>query len=483
MLRAYDDEDRPIKEEYLDVHRQLTAGPNGPATVTWQYDGPVKVAHFYDTARKEIPQDGCMTSRSILDQRIGAETEFACLDAQGNMINGTRTKFNAHGLETEKAWYREDWRLASSPQYAIRRRQYDDHGNMTEEAYFGEDEKLRLGAEGYAIIHGRYNDRDQQTDIWYFDENKKPRLAPKIGCAAIRHKYNDRGNPIEEACLGEDEKLHVGPEGYAKASFEYIDGKATAVSFLDETEKLRVSKFGCANARIKYDNRGNLLEKACFGEDGKLRLWPEGYAMFRDQYDDHNRRIEEAYFGGDEKPVVAPNLGYAIRRNKYDERGELIETRYFGADGALTDSSGPAVVEKRAEIVARDKKNELLARCQNDEIDGFFKLPRECSDGAGRPLVSHPAILDVPPRVPESPAQELGLRAGDIIEAYDGKQVFTPTDLSKLTGLSGEGGRRIDVVREGRPLVFEAPAGRLGILLGFGFVAADSSPSAEQAGK
>jgi hypothetical protein len=289
---------------------------------------------------------------------------------------------------------------------------------------------------------------------------------------------------IEYSCLGEDERLHVSQEGYAKASFEYIDGKATAVSFLDETEKPRVSNFGCASARVKYDNRGNLAEKACFGEDGKLRLWPEGYAMFRIEYDDHNRRIEEHYFGDDEKLIAAPNLGYAALHNKYDERGDLIETRYFGADGALTDSSwGFAVIAKRTEIVVRDKKGRLLASCENNEIDGFSKLPKDCSDGDGRPLVSRPVILDVVPHVPRSQAQELGLLAGDIIEAYDGKQLFTPFDLSKLTGLSGEGGRRIEVVREGRRLVFEARAGRLGIRMGFAFVAADSSPSAEQAGK
>jgi hypothetical protein len=67
------------------------------------------------------------------------------------------------------------------------------------------------------------------------------------------------------------------------------------------------------------------------------------------------------------------------------------------------------------------------------------------------------------------PKKRRGCRGRDVIQAYDGKPVITPIDLSNLTGQSGDGVRRVDVIRHGRRLVFEAPAGRLGIQMGFAF--------------
>ena len=292
---------------------------------------------------------------------------------------------------------------------------FDDYGRETEEAFFGEDGRLRRHPNyGYAIVRRK------------FDTNR-----------------SDSRNSTEEAYFGEDEKLSLHP------------------------------KIGCAVVRRTFDDRGRESEVACFGEDEKLRLYPGlGYALARKKFDDRGKMVEAAYFGEDEKLRPRPN-GIAIERMKYDSGGRQTEWMSLASDGTLADQwKGVAAVAVRAEIVVRDEKGRVTARCENHTIEDFWAQPKLCTDGNGGPVVSHPIILEV---TPKSQAQKLGLQNGDVIEAYDGKPVFTADDLIELTKQSGDGVRRVDVVREGRRLAFEAAAGRLGIQIGLTFVAANGS--------
>jgi len=122
----------------------------------------------------------------------------------------------------------------------------------------------------------------------------------------------------------------------------------------------------------------------------------------------------------------------------------------------------------------------LRARCQNDEIADFRESPNACTDADGSPVVTHPKILEI---TPQSRAEELGLRVGDIIESYAGKPVFLVQELVDLITRPGEETRRIDLLRQGHRLTFEAPPGKLGMRIGLTFVAANQSPPAEHAGR
>jgi len=268
--------------------------------------------------------------------------------------------------------------------------------------------------------------------------------------AIAREKYDDRGNKVEEAYFGEDEKLRIGPDGYAMF-------------------------------RSKYDDHGNQTEIAYFGKDEKPRVHPnEGYAIARGKYDDHGNKLEWATFREDGQ-LLNGQQGYAIQHMKYDADGKLTDLAYFSADGALTSSTeGFATVTKRTEIVLRDEWQHLKARCQNDDIADFRKSPKACSDADGNAVVTRPKILEI---FAQSHAEELGLRVGDIIEAYAGKPVFGVQDLVDLIARPGEETRRIDLLRQGHRLSFDAPPGRLGIRVGLTFIPADRPLSAEHAGR
>jgi hypothetical protein len=465
-------------------------------------------------------------------------------DSSGAAI--TRVRYDDHGREIERAWYHEDHQLASAPNCAIIRKKYDDHNNNVEESCFGEDGKLRLGPDtyavfrskyddhnnqveiayfgvddklksgrdGYAIFRSNYDDYGRQIEIAYFGEDGKPLVHPKDGYATARGRYDEHGNLVEFATYGGDGKLRSRPEkGYAVMRRKYDpSGNKLEESYFGEDEKLRLGPEQYAIFRTKYDEHNHQIEIAYFGEDEKLRVGPDGYAIFRTKYDDHNRQTEIAYFGEDEKPRIHPQYGYAIVRVKYDEhsniverdyfsddgklvhqptdyaieriqyddRGNEVEEAFFGADGALSSAVSFPLITKLNEVLVQDERHALKARCRNDGIADFLKLPKGCFDADNKPVVSHPVILEV---FAGSHAQELGLHVGDVVEDYDDKPVFVVQQLIDLIKQPGETERRVDLIRQGHRLVFEAPPGLLGIRLGLTFVASNQSLSDEHAGR
>jgi len=129
-------------------------------------------------------------------------------------------------------------------------------------------------------------------------------------------------------------------------------------------------------------------------------------------------------------------------------------------------------------IEVLDTAHNLKARCLNQEISDFLRSPYRCFSPNGKPVISHPLILAV---FPSSPAQQLGLRPGDIIEAYDGKPVSGEMELVDRIPQSGDEKHRLDVIRHGQPLVFMVPSGKLGMEFGQTFVPASRSASSERA--
>jgi hypothetical protein len=78
---------------------------------------------------------------------------------------------------------------------------------------------------------------------------------------------------------------------------------------------------------------------------------------------------------------------------------------------------------------------------------------------AGRPTsIAVSAVLD------SSPAQRAGLRPGDEITSYDGKRIFSMSDLTRQT-MEGQPGEQVvvDVLRDGVSMQMVVPRGPIGI--------------------
>ncbi len=147
-----------------------------------------------------------------------------------------------------------------------------------------------------------------------YNENNKPlkieylknfKLSENNGIALYIWKYDNKGNPVERSCYGIDNKLKEGTNGIAIT-------------------------------RWKYDDKGNKTEKSCYGADEKLK---EGkyseIAISRYKYDEKGTMTEESCYGADEKLKGDSYTGAAIYRFKYNDKGEQEEISYYGTDETL----------------------------------------------------------------------------------------------------------------------------------------------------
>ena len=65
-----------------------------------------------------------------------------------------------------------------------------------------------------------------------------------------------------------------------------------------------------------------------------------------------------------------------------------------------------------------------------------------------------------------SPGERAGLQMGDEIVAYNGRRVFSASDLVQQTMAGGEGNVVVDVMRDGAPMQIVVPRGPIGVEIG-----------------
>jgi hypothetical protein len=510
-LRAFDTADRPIaiggcaifrqimdrrsgkdvEDDCLDAQGQLVGSEYGAAMVRMVYD-----EHGREIEKKWFDRDGRPETRPNYFAR--------------------QRRYDPRGYQIEERYLDAEGGLKLGPDgYAIVRSHYDDHGKEVETAYFGEDGKLKfINRKGFALSQTIYDERGRQTEIAYFGTDSKPLIHPKFGYARATGKYDDDGNFTEFALYGMSGELRLGPDGFAVARFKYDgEGRQIERAYFGADGKPEIHPTeGYHLRRTQYDRNGNEIEEAFYDTDGKRLVGPAGYAAMRNKFDDFGRKTEISFHGADGKLHAPQPYGYAAKRMQYDADGKLMEEDFLGEDGAPQDqamgfafarlgydrqrrvaeigyfgrdhaptSLGAGFAKIRREIVLLDENGALKARCPDRDIhDPEEELPEGCRDLAGRPLTTHPIIRWVEPG---NIAERLGLRAGDVILAYDGAAVATPKELIDLTAKPGRGERRIDIVRQGRSLSVMAPPGKIGVRIQTYLMGADAGTSNKAAGQ
>jgi len=73
--------------------------------------------------------------------------------------------------------------------------------------------------------------------------------------------------------------------------------------------------------------------------------------------------------------------------------------------------------------------------------------------------------VDIGNVLPNSPAQQAGIRLGDEIVRYDGERVFSMMDVAgRIMETEAEGNVVVDIVRDGVPMQLVLPRGPLGVM-------------------
>ncbi len=79
---------------------------------------------------------------------------------------------------------------------------------------------------------------------------------------------------------------------------------------------------------------------------------------------------------------------------------------------------------------------------------------------------NRPTSVGISSVMASSPGERAGLRAGDEIVAYDGRRVFSSSELIQHTMAGGEGNVVVDLMRDGAPIQIVVPRGPIGVEIG-----------------
>lgn len=163
---------------------------------------------------------------------------------------------------------------------------YNKRGNLSEQHFLDKNNFHANLNNKFACIRYEYDNRDNQIACLTFDLNGKPAQSMEQGFGNLK-RYDSRDRLIET---------------------EVIDTTYNAYEVFNRTY---------AYERLKYDERGNVIECSYFDEDEKpVRFGLDGPHMIKCCYDKYNNCIEKRYYDTDNSAMMMYNR-YHYQQNKY----------------------------------------------------------------------------------------------------------------------------------------------------------------------
>ena len=468
--RRSDDKGREIEQAWFGRDGKPLVADSGNTKVTSRYD-----------SRGEV-----------------REKSYWILNERGNYVLRRRTDFADRTLE--QAYFTPEGRPTLHKEGHHREtRTYDTRGNWTEQAYFDEQGRPMVNRHGIAREVSVYDDSKREISRSWFDAAGKPKVHKEFGDAKRTWEYDSKGNlrqrcyfvpdgkgscvlrrradaayrTLEYAYFTPDGRPTLHKDGYHRWTALYDErGKAVEVASFGLNGKPCLCKEGYHRETRTYDTRGNWTEQAYFDEQGRPMVNRHGVAREVSVYDDRDREISRSWFDAAGKPKVHKEFGDAKLTWDYDSKGKLRQSCYFVPNG-----KGGCVLRRRADATDRTLEEASFSPEGRPTLakDGYHRWTGRY-DERGRLVAT--AVFDVTGQrlrcrilvgkvSPGSLAARAGLRKGDVLLRYGGKELTTAALFFGLRDDEGSGGppRKLDLLRQGKPLSVELPPGEAGITL------------------
>jgi WD40 repeat protein len=197
---------------------------------------------------------------------------------------------------------------------------------------------------------------------------------------------------------------------------------------------------GYARIVATFDDRGREVERAYFDEAGRPARHPDGNHTWIRAYNDQDKVIEETFAGHD------GSQGFVKLLRKYNDAGQMTEMAY------LDEAGKPA------------RHRDLGYARATFTGDGKNTVDAAYFDRDDSPLRVRVVIKTVNP---DSQGERLGLKPGDIVLSYDGKEILNTFRFisGRRDEREGEGPRELVILREGQRLTFSIKPGLIGVVL------------------
>jgi len=446
---AHDGRGNIIENTFRDVNRRLVIGPWGFAKqkIEWDEKGRSLESLFGADDKPILIKGRVMKLRGVWD-KYGYPAEIAYFDETSSLVRADdgcakeRFKYDDHGNLVELGCFNEgDRPVRTTDGWATVRMVHDDRGNVTQKSFFGPKDQPELYEEPFVKVVSTYTAQGKESKLEYFDAASRA-VKRKAGYAKVTYNYNTEGKLIEVSFFDEQGQPTARKGGYARIVRAY-DARGNMVeetTFDLQGKPVRHEDDGYSRAKSVYDDRGYRIEQTYFDENDRPILHKDGYTKVLWKYNDKGKKVEEALFGLDGAPVASKQSGSAKKRWTYYERGNVSQIAFFGPnDQPVRTTVGWATVRYSYDGLGRESKQE------------FFDV-----DGA--PVFTRVAIKKVEP---DSKAQRVELRVGDLILNYDGEEVIDTRVFDELELVKGERPRELRIQRDGKILSLDVDVGRL----------------------
>ncbi|MBN1231806.1 MAG: hypothetical protein JXA60_00430 [Candidatus Coatesbacteria bacterium] len=317
--------------------------------------------------------------------------------------------------------------------------EYDEKKRIKKSSFYDKYDRPVKNRRGVYSVSYKYPDEKTRIEM-YMD--KKGELMRDIELSVgSKFTLGNDGKPIEQFYLGYKEQVvlnlyKIGGQKFTRDS----SGKIIKVEFLDlEGKPIARYMDKAASFEIKYDERGNAIERRYFDEKGKLVESLEGFAVARQEFDefnnpqklvvydakeqikfqtktesnkygqpswkayfdkndkpipykgkihkekytynDHGQELTISFFDVTDKPATDQNGVHKVM-NKYDEKGNLLERSYFNLEGnlkALKDGIASTVYtyDDDGNVTSKKYLNEENKLIEDTEGIALYKYKRD----------------------------------------------------------------------------------------------------------
>jgi len=348
---AYDDRGNIVQSCYYDADGNPARNEDGAYREVASYDENNNMVLY-----RYLDENGSLynTSKGFAEQRVeydarGFMLSVGHFDALGLPTYGEygfhaiRYEYDANHRCTANSYHNID----SMPMYvpadscAMVRAERNDAGQITQILLYDAAGNLTCDTDsGAYITRCEYGENGYPKAYFYLDDNNRLTMT-KYGYASIHFEQDSAGNPLRIEYRDENGDLVRCTENVAVIQRTYDTfGNWTGVRYFDENEAPCVYADGTMGAEYVYEN-GNLVCVQYVDEQGNPALCPDGYSERRMTYQDGDL-ISRSYYGTDGSPVLCP-AGYHEIRMEY-ENGNCTRKAYYDTEGNLTPLKHKAAV-------------------------------------------------------------------------------------------------------------------------------------------
>lgn len=218
--------------------------------------------------------------------------------------------------------------------------EYDAQGREAKVFYLSVTGMNVHDAQGIYGIQYTYDENTQKPSALFFIDKEGKRVNNKDGIGGMLFEHNEKGETVRY--VNADGASVRGPNGVPIVRYLRDScSRMVAIEHYDSHEKLCPDQAGVSRYRLSLDEKGNLVEYACYNQDNQPILNNEGWHLSKKQYDEQGVLVRNAYYDTSGNPINGPKgWSYVVAETKGNS---YTETSYDRNDQPVPNSPGGCV--------------------------------------------------------------------------------------------------------------------------------------------